>query len=90
VRGRPPGRVLAVVCGGDDRAAGPMVESLRDVTDVVREDGTGPVQEAFAVRGFPVFAVVDPGGLVRTTALRVDALPKDALPAGAVPAAARG
>jgi thiol-disulfide isomerase/thioredoxin len=88
VRGRPPGRVLAVVCGGDEVAAAPMVEPLREVAEVVREDGTGPMQEAFAVRGFPTFAVVEPGGLVRTAAQRVDALTEDTLPARALPASA--
>jgi thiol-disulfide isomerase/thioredoxin len=72
-RAHSPGQVLAVVCGPGD--ATPLVEPLGEVAEVVREETTGPLQEAFAIRGFPSFAVVEPGGLVRQTAQRADGLP---------------
>lgn len=71
-RAHPPAQVLAVVCGPGD--ATPLLGPLRDVAEVVREETTGPLQEAFAIRGYPSFAVVEPGGLIRQAAQRVDAL----------------
>ena len=72
-RTHAPEQVLAVVCGPGDDAS--LVGPLREVAEVVREETTGPLQEAFAVRGYPSFAVVEHGGLVRQAAQRVDALP---------------
>jgi hypothetical protein len=72
-RTHSPEQVLAVVCGPGDAA--PLVGPLSEVAEVVREEATGPVQEAFAIRGYPSFAVVEPGGLVRQSAQRVDGLP---------------
>lgn len=58
--GAHTGPVLAVVVedGGD---AAPLVDALRTCATVVLEAPTGPVAEAFAVRGFPAFALVTDG-----------------------------
>lgn len=59
---RPAGRdaVLAVVIGTPEEAAG-TVAQLRDVATVVVETDGGPVQQAFAVTGFPAFLLVQDG-----------------------------
>lgn len=58
--GEHAGPVLAVVVedGGD---TSPLVDALRTCATVVLEAPTGPVAEAFAVRGFPAFALVADG-----------------------------
>jgi thiol-disulfide isomerase/thioredoxin len=77
----PGGRhqVLAVVAGGDDGQAAPFVTDLSRVGRVVRDKGDGAISKAFAVRGFPAFALVGPGGVVRAST----SVPAD-LPVGAV------
>jgi thiol-disulfide isomerase/thioredoxin len=77
-RAYPAGNVVAVVCGGDDTAAAPVVDAVGTVAQVLREADSGPVQEAFAVRGYPSFALLEPGGLVRAAELRVGSLPAPA------------
>jgi hypothetical protein len=56
---RPP---VAVVVGPDDTTA-PYVEKLRDSAQVVQEQERGPIQQAFGVRGFPAFVLVEDGVL---------------------------
>jgi hypothetical protein len=68
----PGGRahVLVVVADGDDDAAAlRYVERLTGVANVVRESREGPVHTALGVAGYPAFALVDPAGVVRATAL---------------------
>ncbi|MEU8247384.1 TlpA disulfide reductase family protein [Nonomuraea sp. NPDC048916] len=59
---RPGGRdaVLAVVVGTAEDTA-EVAEQLRPVATVVVEPDRGPVQQAFAVNGFPAFVLVDKG-----------------------------
>jgi thiol-disulfide isomerase/thioredoxin len=68
-------RVLVVVVGSDDEAAAPFVSELSLLAAVVREGNQGPVAAAFGVTGFPAFAVVDPGGVVRASAVNPARLP---------------
>lgn len=72
----PGGRaqVLAVLAGGDDSVATPMAATLADVAQVVREEESGPVQEAFDLRGYPAFAVLEQDGVIRVTENRVERL----------------
>jgi hypothetical protein len=64
------GQVLAIIAtdptdpDGGLRSAGPLVEQLRPVARVVVESGDGPVGQAFAVIGYPSFALVDPEGVI--------------------------
>jgi hypothetical protein len=58
------GTVLAVVVG-DGPDPTPLVADLRDAATVVVEEPDGPVARAFAVRAFPVFALVGADGTVR-------------------------
>lgn len=57
--GRPP---LAVVAGANGTSA-PYVEKLRGSAQVVQELDRGPIQQAFGVRGFPAFVLVEDGVL---------------------------
>lgn len=57
--GRPP---LAVVAGTNGTSA-PYVEKLRGSAQVVQELDRGPIQQAFGVRGFPAFVLVEDGVL---------------------------
>ncbi|MEU0484001.1 hypothetical protein ABZ260_33065 [Streptosporangium sp. NPDC006013] len=61
---RPGGRdaVLAVAVGAEEETA-ELVELLRPVATIVVEPDRGPVQQAFAVTGFPAFVLVE-GGVV--------------------------
>lgn len=68
-------RVLAVVVGSDDDEAAPVVAELRNVATVVREEDGGPVQKAFAVTGFPAFALVAQGGVLLAGENMVNQLP---------------
>lgn len=63
--GRPGGRdsVLAVAVGTGEQTA-ELVEQLRPVATVVVESDRGPVQQAFAVTGFPAFLLVEQGVVV--------------------------
>jgi hypothetical protein len=70
-----PERVLVVVVASDDEAAAPFVSELSPLATVVREGHQGPVAAAFGVSGFPAFAVVDPGGVVRASAVNPAGLP---------------
>ncbi|MET8039895.1 hypothetical protein ABZU25_03390 [Micromonospora sp. NPDC005215] len=56
---RPGGRdsILAVVAGSPEEAAD-LVDQLQPVATVVVESDRGPVQQAFAVDGFPAFVLV--------------------------------
>jgi thiol-disulfide isomerase/thioredoxin len=76
-RAHPGGRdrVLAVLTHDDEDGAADMAAALADVAEVVHErPGTGAVKGAFEVRGFPVFALVAPGGLLLVSELSVDGL----------------
>ncbi|MDG4825007.1 TlpA disulfide reductase family protein [Asanoa sp. WMMD1127] len=59
---RPGGRdsILAVVAGSPEESA-VLVDQLRPVATVVVEADQGPVQQAFAVTGFPAFVLVKDG-----------------------------
>lgn len=59
---RPGGRdrLLAVVVGTGEEAA-ELVEKVRRVATVVVEPDGGPIQQAFAVTGFPAFVLVEQG-----------------------------
>jgi hypothetical protein len=46
-----------------------MVERLTDIAEVVHERWGEGLQAAFEVHGYPVFAVVDAGGVVRSSKL---------------------
>jgi peroxiredoxin len=63
-----PERVLGVVidqAGGDARAA--ITGELAGLARVVRDGDGEQVMRAFAVQGFPAFAVVEGGGVVRAS-----------------------
>jgi hypothetical protein len=60
------GTALAVVVR-DGRDPAPLVADLRDAATVVLEEPDGPVATAFAVRAFPVFALVGADGTVRAS-----------------------
>lgn len=64
---RPGGRdgILAVIAGSPDEAAA-LLEQLRPVATVVVEPDRGPVQQAFAVDGFPAFVLAE-GGRVQVS-----------------------
>jgi hypothetical protein len=66
--------VLAVVVGKNDDAAAPIVDELTAVGRVIRERDDGSTQQAFGIRGFPAFALVDAGGVVRASGFQVAAL----------------
>jgi hypothetical protein len=68
-------RVLVVVVASDDEAAAPFVSELSPLATVVREGNQGPVAAAFGVTGFPAFAMVAPGGVVRASAVNPARLP---------------
>ena len=56
------GHVLAVVAADEgEQAAAPLVAQLASVARVVREAEHGPVQDAFAVRGFPALGLIVDG-----------------------------
>ncbi len=80
----PAHEAVAVVAGGADGDADTkqMLEELGPVTRVVHEGDTGPVSEAFAVRGFPAMCRVRAVG----DELVVEAVGEHVLPAP-VPAA---
>lgn len=80
-RALEPGRVVAVVAG-DPAANRELVGALEPFARVTVEPHQGPVQRAFAVRGFPAMCVLDGDGLIEGTATTVDAL--SALLAGRV------
>ncbi|GAA4954848.1 TlpA family protein disulfide reductase [Actinoplanes utahensis] len=69
-----PSRVLAVVVGKPDRAE-PLVAELSPVARVVQEASDGAVADAFAIRGFPSFLLVDPDGTVAASSLVMTELP---------------
>jgi AhpC/TSA family len=59
----PRGRseVLAVICGSEDEAA-ELVDELKDSVSVAVEPLRGPMQQTFAVTGYPTFfVIVKPG-----------------------------
>ncbi|WP_067129039.1 TlpA family protein disulfide reductase [Microtetraspora malaysiensis] len=61
-------KVVAVVDGADGKGALAYAERLAPVARVVVETMQGrPLQEAFAVDGFPLVFLVDAGGVVRTS-----------------------
>jgi len=60
-------RVLAVVATQADLGNDPVVARLRDAAEVVRERPGGELQSAFGVSAHHVFAVVEPGGVVRSS-----------------------
>lgn len=64
---RPGGRegILAVISGTPDEAVA-LLEQLQPVATVVVEPDRGPVQQAFAVDGFPAFVLVE-GGRVKVS-----------------------
>jgi len=75
---RHPGgraRTLAVVVGASDEAAAPFVAALRPVATLIREGEQGPTMNAFGVRGFPAFALVEEQGRIRASAFDVESLP---------------
>ncbi len=76
----PGGRrqVLAVIVAQDEDTAGPVVAELASVARVVRDVGAGPVPRAFGVHGFPAFALVEPGGMVRASGYELSALAEPA------------
>lgn len=82
---RPGGRdaVLAVAVGTEEETA-ELVELLRLVATIVVEPDQGPVQQAFAVSGFPAFVLVE-GGVV--AASDFDLAPVTHRDAAALPAA---
>jgi thiol-disulfide isomerase/thioredoxin len=67
-------RVLAVVVGESDEEATPLVSALTGTVDVVRDTNGGPVAQAFDVRGFPAFALVDSSGLVLASGSEISAV----------------
>jgi hypothetical protein len=73
----PGGRqsVLALVVASDDVGAAPYVDALADIAVVVQEDRHGPVSAALGVTGYPTFALVDAGGVIRASALNPSGLP---------------
>ncbi|MEU7134936.1 hypothetical protein [Streptomyces sp. NPDC046261] len=75
----PARRAVAVVAGGADGDAETeqMLKELGPVARVVHESGTGPVTEAFAVRGFPAMCRVRAAG----DELVVEAVGEHVLPA---------
>lgn len=61
-------KVVAVVDGAVGAGALGYLERLAPVARVVMESaGGGPLQQAFAVRGFPVVFMIDAGGVVRAS-----------------------
>ncbi|SDS88134.1 TlpA family protein disulfide reductase [Actinoplanes derwentensis] len=69
-----PAKVLAVIVGtGADVAA--LESELAAVARVVREPADGTLTAAFAVRGFPSFLLVEPGGMVLASGLAMSELP---------------
>ncbi|TDE47929.1 TlpA family protein disulfide reductase [Nonomuraea mesophila] len=60
-------QVLAVVAGSAEQGAD-IVEAVRKVARVVVEPQTGPVSQAFNVRKWPTFVVLDRDGTVRKSA----------------------
>lgn len=66
-------QVFALVAGPADDAAD-YVARLNAVARVVREDANGPVTAAFAVEGFPAFALVDADGVVLSSGTNLSVL----------------
>jgi hypothetical protein len=77
----PGGRrqVLAVIVAQDEDTARPVAAELASVARVVRDVGAGPVPRAFGVQGFPAFALVEPGGMVRASGYELSALAEPAV-----------
>lgn len=72
-------QVLAVIVGGSDGAgAQPFVQPLSPVARVVYQEVDGPLPEAFSVRAFPSFFVLDSSGRVRASTSNVETLPATA------------
>lgn len=61
-----PSRPLAVVIQ-DGRDPAELVGELDASSTVVLDEPGGPMMEAFGVRGFPVFALVDADGTIRAS-----------------------
>ncbi|KAB8189594.1 redoxin domain-containing protein [Nonomuraea phyllanthi] len=60
-------QILAVVAGPAEQGAD-IVDAVREVARVVVEPQTGPVSQAFGVRNWPTFVVLDQDGTVRKSA----------------------
>lgn len=67
------GGVLAVVVE-DGAEVASLLADLGDVGQVVAEQPGGPLTRAFAVSGFPAFAIVDTDGRVRSSGFVAGAL----------------
>ncbi|MEE6262203.1 TlpA family protein disulfide reductase [Plantactinospora sonchi] len=68
-------RVVAVVVDGDADANRATLAALEPVARVVTEPHDGPLQRAFAVRGFPAMGVLDADGRVTGATMAVTHLP---------------
>jgi thiol-disulfide isomerase/thioredoxin len=65
-------QVLAVVVGGDDPETAQLAGELQGPASVAVERAHGPMQEAFAVLGFPTFYVLDDHGRIQVSAPAMD------------------
>lgn len=78
----PGGRqqVLAVIVdgGAEDGGAAPFLDHLPAVAMVVREPTGGALATAFGISGYPAFALVDAGGVVRASGIHPARLPHPA------------
>ncbi|GAA2063994.1 TlpA family protein [Streptomyces albiaxialis] len=68
-RHRALGRTVVTFVHGDTTEALEMAEPLRSLSHVVIEDteGQGPTEKAFAIEGYPVFALTDATGTLTTS-----------------------
>jgi hypothetical protein len=75
--GLGPDRVIAVISG--DREEGrQIIESLDGIATVVLEPQLGPITEAFSVRNFPTFVMLDDQNRVERTQLGSGPIPAKA------------
>lgn len=71
----PAGRTLAVIVGGGERAD-EMVAALTDVASTVEEPRGGTLATAFAVKGFPAFALVGDDGRIEASGSDLASIPR--------------
>jgi hypothetical protein len=67
-------RVLAAIVGGE-AGESEFTGALRDVARVVLEPHAAAMQEAFQVKGFPTWCILDDEGIVRHSGIGIDRLP---------------
>ncbi|WP_438295683.1 TlpA family protein disulfide reductase [Streptomyces sp. HUAS TT7] len=72
---RETGRSVLAVVHGTEEEAREQVAALSEVAHVVVEPGDGPLGEAFAITGYPVFGLITRDGTLAATAFDPARLP---------------